>query len=158
MKRFIKILALCMLVAMVAMTFASCGLLGGDLSKIKSRLNKKDYAVITISSDSQIESIVEAMFEEYGLSSSDEMPEKALFTTTEDGESVLVIYEFKNSIKALQAYNDDYEDALKLAADDLPEDYGEATYGISGKLLYVGTVDACKDAFGFPMNLFIKEK
>lgn len=160
MKRFIKILALCMLVVMVAMMFASCGLLGGNISKMKSRLKDKDYMVASVSSDNEIEGVVESMFNEYGFEVANEMPEKMLVAQGDDGygDDVLVLYEFENAIKALQAYNNDYKDAIKAACDELKDEGLDPTYGISGKIIYLGTVDACKIAFGFPMNLFIKEK
>ena len=68
-----------------------------------------------------------------------------------------MIFEFKNAIEARLAYYDDYEDVLDTACND-PDAPDDCTYGITGGLMYLGTVDACKDAIGFPMNLFIFEK
>ena len=47
MKRITKILAVCMLVVMVAMTFASCGIFSLNFEKVEARLEKKGYEVFT---------------------------------------------------------------------------------------------------------------
>jgi hypothetical protein len=54
MKKLIKILAVCLLIAIVAMTFTSCGLFSSKADKIKDRLKDEDYAVASRKSSKEI--------------------------------------------------------------------------------------------------------
>lgn len=134
MKKFAKILAAVMLVAIVAMTFTSCGLFGLDLNKIEDRLDKKDYEVESYSYDGNTR-----------------------LSAYDDDDNVFIAVEFDDKDDAKDAY-----DELKENWDDMVEDAKEedleVTYGKNGNVVYYGTVKGVKDALGFPSNLLVFKK
>jgi hypothetical protein len=164
MKKFAKILAAVMLVAIVAMTFASCGLFGLDLEKVEDRLEDKDYKVYYVddlenTDDMGFEELgalmsISFMFEEFGI---DETPVAGLMGSSEDDEeNAFFAAEFESASDASDAY-----DSLKDAWDEYTEDADDdvkVTYGKSGKVVYFGTVQGVKDALGFPSNLLVFKK
>ena len=134
MKRITKILAVCMLVVMVAMTFASCGIFSLNFEKVEARLEKKGYEVFTRERDGRQDLVA------WG-----------------DDENFINASTFATNDEAKEYYSD-----LKNDWEDLSEEYKEkglkVTYGKSGKTLYFGTVDAVKTALGFPSSLFVFAK
>ena len=131
MKKFTKILAVCMLVVMVAMTFASCGVLSIDLYKSAEKLAKKDYYCEISNDDGEL----------------------WLEAEEDDGDNWVEIIKF-DSVDDANDYLEEIEDEMNYYGDH-EED---VTYGRKGKVVYWGTVDAVKDALGFPANLFITKK
>ena len=132
MKKFTKILAVVMLVLMVAMTFASCGVLSIDLEKVAKRLEKKDY-------------IFELEYYE---------DEAALYACDEDEEEFIQIIKYETIDDAKEGF-DEMKEGFEEAKDYYDTDL---TYGRKGKVVYAGTVKAVKDAFGFPANLLVFKK
>ena len=132
MKKFTKILAVVMLVAMVAMTFASCGIFSLNLDKMGDRLEKKGY---------------EVDFDEYD---GDEY-----IYAYKDDDDFFEACTFKNKDDAKEAYDD-----IKSDWDEVMEyvDGEKYTYGKSGNTVYYGSVKAVKAALGFPSNLFVFAK
>lgn len=134
MKKFAKILAVVMLVAIVAMTFASCGLFGLDLDKVEDRLDKKDYEVRSYSYDGN-----------------------TYLNAYDDDDNVFIAVEYDDKDDAKDAY-----DELKENWDDMAEEAEEedlkVTYGKKGNVVYYGTVKGVKDALGFPSNLLVFKK
>ena len=164
MKKFAKILAVCMLAVFMVMTFASCGLFGIDLEKAADRLEDKDYKVYYVddlenTDDMDFEELgalmaLGFMFEEFGI---DETPVAGLMGSLEDDEeNAFFAAEFESASDASDAY-----DSLKDAWDEYTEDADDdvkVTYGKSGKVVYFGTVKGVKDALGFPSNLLVFKK
>ena len=153
MKKFAKILAAVMLVAIVAMTFASCGLFGLNLEKAEDRLEDENYQVYHYKdyddADYYTQMMVAYMFEELGI---DDEPSAVLGGTK--GDEAFYAVKFKKSSEA----NDAYKNAKKNW-DDFSEDAeGDLTYGKQGNVIYFGSVDAVKTALGFPSNIFVFEK
>ena len=58
---------------------------------------------------------------------------------------------FFDAIEAYENAKDNWDDFSEDAEDGL-------TYGKQGSVIYIGTVDAVKDALSFPANLFVFEK
>ena len=150
MKKFTKILALCMLVIMVSLTFASCGLFGPKISKLKENLKDDDYYAYTGDGE-DIEYYVASVL---GTKLS-KTPDRYLRAEHEDNnDEFLYALSYKKTSDAKKTYDD---------LEDWAEDFGKAsdediTWGRIGKVVYIGTVDAVKTAFGFPYSLFIKAK
>ena len=153
MKKFAKILTVVMLIAIVAMTFASCGLFSLDLGDVEDRLEDEDYTVYHYKkydkADSYTKYMVEYIFEELDI----------------DAEPVAVLGGYKNDDFFYAVELDGFFDAISAYEsakdnwDDFSEDAdGELTFGKQGSVLYIGTVDAVKDALSFPANLFVFEK
>lgn len=134
MKKIAKILAVVMLVAVVAMSFASCGLFGLDLDKVEDRLDKKDYDVESYSFDG-----VTYLFAE---NDDDEAFSATEYETTDDAK------------EALEDLKDNWDDMKEFAEE---EDL-KITYGRKGKVVYYGTVKGVKAALGFPSNLLVFAK
>ena len=134
MKKFAKILAVCMLAVFMVMTFASCGLFGLDLDKVEDRLDKKDYEVGSYSFDGN-----------------------TYLNAYDDDDNVFIAVEYDDKDDAKDAY-----DELKENWDDMAEEAEEedlkVTYGKKGNVVYYGTVKGVKDALGFPSNLLVFKK
>lgn len=128
MKKLIKILTSCMLILIVAVTFASCGLLSLNLDKVENRLEKKDYTVYThFDEDDEVEY-------KYQLSAVDE-----------DGD-FFNAFEYKTVADA--------KDALDELENSSIDD--RVVLNRKGKVVYYGTAKGVKDALGFPASLFVK--
>lgn len=134
MKKIVKILALCMLIIMVAMTFASCGLFSLDFDNVEERLEKKGYVVDT---------------KEYR---DDEM-----LIAYNDNDEYFRAITFKNKDDAKEAYKE-----LKAGWGDVLDDAADiekkVTYARKGCTVYYGTVQGVKDALYFPAKIFVFSK
>ena len=142
MKRITKILAVCMLVIMVAMTFTSCGLFSLNLEKVAKRLAKEDYIVIMSQNEDLLDSFA------YEVVDIDD-PEFLLVAISEDGNEAFVSIEFETFADAKDAL-DDFEKELE---DDIEEE--NLILGRRGKVVYIGNEDIVKEALGFPANLLV---
>ena len=134
MKKFTKILAVVMLVAMVAMMFASCGLVSLKFDKVEDRLEKKDYEVYTMEYDGQ-----------------------EMLSASNDDDEYFMAVTFEDKDDAKEAY-DELKDEWEEIAEAADEEGFKVTYGKSGNTVYYGTVKAVKAALGFPSNLFVFAK
>ena len=137
MKKFTKILAVVMLVLMVAMTFASCGIFSLNTEKMAKRLDRKGYQVSSGEEDG-----IEFVYARGDADGYDDFFEAATFENKDD---------------AKEAY-DDIKDGWADMADEFAEAGVKITYGKSGNTVYYGTVKAVKAALGFPSNLFVFAK
>ena len=137
MKKFSKILAVCLLVVMVAMTFTSCGLFSLNLEKVTGRLMDKGYSIYAMSDEDELKYITEAL---------DIEEPKILYSASKDDERFLAV-EFEKASDAKDAF-----DALEEHVKDMGED---TICKRQGKVVYGGTEQALKDALGFPANLFL---
>ena len=140
MKKFTRILALCMLVIMVAMTFSSCGVLTLNFTVARVRLEAKGYEVEVTDPD-EIDDESDEIF--------GETPEKILKASKDDEN--ISIYKFDSSKDAKDA-KENLEEFREDYSDDASEDFVCVT---RGKLLICGTEQGVKDALGFPGNLFV---
>lgn len=134
MKKFAKILAVCMLVMIVAMSFASCGLFGLDLDKVEDRLEDKGYNVQSYSYDG----------------------ETYLMAYNDDDEAFMAV-EYDDADDADEAY-EELKDEWDDMREEAEEEDADPTYGKKGNVVYYGTVKGVKDALGFPSNLLVFKK
>ena len=134
MKKFAKILAVCMLVMIVAMSFASCGLFGVDIDKAEDRLEDKGYEVDCYS---------------WG-------DEKTLWAIK--GDDCVSITEYEDSDDAEEAYDDIMDNWDEFSETGAEQGFTDITCNKQGNVVYYGTVKGVKDALGFPANLFVFEK
>ena len=168
MKKLTKILAVCMLLVIVAMSFASCGLIGMDLEKMADRLEDKDYVAVCVDM-ADVKEIADDLSPEetfavlhicllfgmgFGVDLDETEPVAFLLASTEDEETSFMAIEFGSTKDAKSVYEDvkDNRDAFLDLKDEESEDL---IYGKIGKIVYVGTEQGLKDALGFPANLLV---
>ena len=180
MKKFAKILAVCMLVVMVAMTFTSCGLFGLNLKSAAKKLDKAGYKTFYLSEDdikeiqknddiSLEDERVDALFAAKLLLNSffefkvnDIAPVELIFAIS--GEDKKPLDDNATIIYSFCAYEFESRDDAKEVFEAMEENFDTDnldhafTYGMRGKVVYFGSVDAVKTALGFPANLFVKAK
>ncbi len=139
MKKFFKSLVAVMLVAMMAISFTSCGV-SKDPTKEKEKLEGKGYIVV---------------LEQIDLGGLDKT-EANLVATKEGGETVTIKW-YKEEADAKAAYdklkvaNDKDKEALKKMEDGDAKDVAKKAldnyaFGRSGKIVWFGTKTAVKDA------------
>lgn len=134
MKRFTKILTLSLLIIMVAMTFASCGMLGVNLEKVTGRLMDKGYTVYISSDEERLEEMAEYM---------DIKEPKVIFSAQNEDEDMFYAIEFKKSADAKNSF-----EALEEYFEDYADDYDDLICKRKGKVVYCGTKQGVKDALG----------
>ena len=161
MKKFAKIVAICLLAIMVTTMFASCNLLVGDidLKKTADKLEDAGYEVYYIKDVSGIDDFdFEAlgvlygaayMLDELGI---DEDPVSILITSDDDEGFWAFAFEDEDDA------NDAYEDLEETWEEYSKNSNTDTTYGKSGNIIYFGTVKGTKDALGFPANLLVFAK
>ncbi len=143
MKKFFKSLVAVMLVAMMAISFTSCGV-SKDPTKEKEKLEGKGYKVVLEQVD----------LGDLGDLIGDKT--EANLVATKDGESVTIQW-FKEEADAKAAYdklkeaNDKAKENLKKmedgeAKDDAKKALDNYAFGRSGKIVWFGTKTAVKDA------------
>ena len=127
-----------MLVCLMAISFTSCGI-SKNPEKVKEKLEKKEYTVILNTLDLGDLSKCEATL------------------TATNGEDSIQIFWYKEAEDAKKAYNE-YKEAYEKTEDEIKnmddgdaKDKAEETlknsgYGKSGKVVWVGTKKAIKDA------------
>lgn len=166
MKKFTKIIAFCLLIAIVSMTFASCGLFGMNFMLQEKKLESKGYTVIRFdykeNGDANIDSEETAGAALVMLGAIFSNVDGKDFPTDKSPESVLVAFTDDDS-----ALSGEYFVAMKFEKfseakefyQDLKENWtggeGGTTYGKKGNVVYVGTVQGVKDALGFPANILV---
>ena len=145
MKRFTKIIAVCLLVIMVIMTFASCGIFSLNLEKVAKRLISKDYSVNILSSGNEFDLTV--------LILEIEAPEIMLSASKGDDDvHCFVAFKFKNIDDAKSSFDKIENFIIDSSYND---DY---ICKRQGKVIYGGTRQGVKDALCFPMNLYFSLK
>ena len=159
MKKLTKILAICMLISFVIMTFASCSLLGMDLEATSIKLEEAGYDVYyaedySNTSDMNIADLgiilgVAYVLDELGI---DKEPVSILVTM--DDDEGFWAFEFEDNDDASDAYEDLQENWDEYSKDSK----SKSTYGKSGNVVFFGTVQGVKDAIGFPNSLLVFEK
>ena len=149
MKKFTRILALCMLVIMVAMTFSSCGVLTLNFTVARVRLEAKGYEVEVTDPDEIDDESDEATSLVFLSLIFGETPEKILKASKDDEN--ISICKFDSSKDAKDA-KENLEEFREDYSDDASEDF---VYVTRGKLLIIGTEQGVKDALGFPGSLFV---
>ena len=147
MKRFGKILVASILLVSILCSFASCGLFGSKLDKMEKRLDKKDYSITTTKDDDKIKV---AIFWLLGV----EVEGATVLLEAYNGDEEFYAVEFKTTADL----NDCYDELLEAAEDWADDSEDDMAYGKSGKIVYVGTLQACKDAVGFPSSIFVTAK
>lgn len=151
MKKFTKILAVCMLLAITVFSFASCGILESlgigekeesktGLEKAADELGKKSYLIYYVGRENIAESEdVAIMLEFFEIK---EEPVEALIASS-NGLDFYYAFKFEDESTAQNAYE-------QLDIDALIEGYGSDIFsvGINDKIVYVGTNQGIKDAHG----------
>ncbi len=127
-KNIIKITALVLLAVMLCAMLVACGGPNKDPEKAKEALEDAGYTVV---------------FNDGGLIGDHLLPDGAEATLTAikgDDEYIAIVY-----YEDAEAANDAWEDA-KEDAEELKEEYEDIVYKKSGKIIYIGTKQAVKDA------------
>lgn len=127
-KNFLKITALALLAVMICTMLVACGGPNKDPEKAKEALEDAGYTVI---------------FNDGGLIGDHLLPDGAEATLTAmkgDDEYISIVY-YEDAEAANEAWEDAKEDAKELE-----EEYEDIVYKKSGKIIYIGTKQAVKDA------------
>ncbi len=127
-KNFLKITALALLTVMICTMLVACGGPNKDPEKAKEALEDADYTVI---------------FNDGGFIGDHLLPDGAeatIIATKGDDEYISIVY-----YEDAEAANEAWEDA-KEEAKELEEKYEDIVYKKSGKVIYIGTKQAVKDA------------
>ena len=127
-KTIIKLFALTLVVAMACAMLVSCGGPNADPEKAKTALEKAGYTVVLNTGSGLIG----------GALLPDEL--EASLVATKNGEYIAISY-YKDAKDANAAWEKAQEDAKKLE-----EQYEGIVCKKSGKMIYVGTEQAVKDA------------
>ena len=126
MKKFTKILALTLVLIMSVALFASCAAPNKDPEKAKEALEKADYEVLRL--DEGLDVLYEGL-------------EAYLMAEDEDGEEGIIIYYFKDSATAKDAWEE-----VEKEVEEMKEEEPDLIAKLSGKMIYIGTKDAIKAA------------
>lgn len=127
-KNILKITALALLAVMLCAMLVACGGPNKDPEKAKEALEDADYTVI---------------FNDGGFVGDYLLPDGAeatIIATKGDDEYISIVY-----YEDADAANDAWEDA-KEEAEELEDEYEDIVYKKSGKIIYIGTKQAVKDA------------
>ena len=127
-KNFLKITALALLAVMICTMLVACGGPNKDPEKAKEALEDAGYTVV---------------FNDGGLIGDHLLPDGAEATLTAmkgDDEYISIVY-YEDAEAANEAWEDAKEDAKELE-----EEYEDIVYKKSGKIIYIGTKQAVKDA------------
>lgn len=126
MKKFTRILALTLVLIMSVALFASCAAPNKDPEKAKEALEDADYEVLLL--DEGLDAFYEGL-------------EAYLMAEDEDGEEVIIIYYFKDSAAAKDAWEE-----VEKEVEEMKEEEPDLIAKQSGKMIYIGTKDAIKAA------------
>ena len=166
MKKFAKIVAICLLAVMLTTMLASCSFIGDlfigsiDLKEASDKLNDAGYEIYYIEDVSDTDNLdFEALGALYGAAymlealGIDEDPVSILIASDDNDEGFWA-FDFKNESDAEDAF-ESFEDSWEAYSENSKS---ETTYAKNGTIIYFGTVQGVKDALGFPASLFISEK
>ena len=135
MKKFFKSLVAIMLIAMMSISFTSCGM-PNDPTKTKANLEKEGYSVVYLS-DAISLTTQEALF---GVSRGGLIG--VVTGTNSNGSEMVVVYYCKDSKVAKTVY-----DKIKAEYDTADaEEKKDTAVGKSGKVVWMGTKAAIKAA------------
>jgi len=123
MKNVIKVLALSLAMVMMLGLLVSCGGPNKDPKKAKEALDEAGYLVVLNDKDLLLPDGVEA----------------TVMASTDDDYIMITYYEDADAVK--EAWEDAKEDAKELE-----EKYEDIVCKKSGKMIYIGTKQAVKDA------------
>ena len=123
MKKFARILAVALVAVTLCLTLTSCFGPAKDPADAKSALEDAGYLVVKVDTDLLLPDGVEA----------------TVLGTTDDDYILITYYEDSDAVN--EAWDDAQEDAK-----DLEEKYEDIVCKKSGKMIYIGTKQAVKDA------------
>ena len=159
MKKFTRILALCLLMCIVVATFSSCAFF--KPSNPDAMADKLEPDFIT---EMKHENALKEIQKMIG-----NLHEKGYFSSSQyriyHGTYYIEIYDnytdervFCASVEPNTIYAKAYLKVIKRDWKNMYEFEDAATYGRKGTLVYYGNVKIVKDALGFPANIFVFRK
>ena len=123
MKKFASVLSLVLVAAMLCVTLVSCGAPAKDPADAKAALEEAGYVVVKVDTALLLPDDVEA----------------TVLGTTTDNYILITYYKTTDAVK--DAWKDAQDEAAKLE-----EKYENIVCKKSGKMIFIGTEQAVKDA------------